>query len=221
MSAFVNIISITVVSGLLLGCQSQPPIKYADSFSGCLTEKDIALLNDLAGKFERHIVLTYGKDVNKAYKRFLQDVGSMSLPKDFFEYSTFGADLTRLKGSDFYTKTWVRASTIPSVMEEEMIPIPLMDFEGENQAEEMEVYDPMVFSPEGVYLHCIQASNQNAVIIEYLDIVRSGIDISPHIMAKVLSENLSAKEYENGSIRLMIAINFHYQIGLMLLENSD
>ncbi len=51
-----------------------------------------------------------------------------------------------------------------------------------------------------------------------MEVVKAGIEISPVLVAQALYENLSDGEIDDSLTRLIIAVNFHYQIGLLITD---
>lgn len=205
---YLNVLVLTIAS-----CQSQPTTDYANELEGCLEPIDIEVLNDLAGKFEGHINKTYGLTSIESYKQYLQDVATGSFPQNFFSYSTFEDDMNNFRNSKFYNKTWVKTS---SFNEEFIIDVPPTVVDGE--VKKQEVYDPIVIDPTGEYVNCLTKNVESKAMIDYMEVVKAGIDISPGLVAQALYENLSEEELDNRLTRLIIAINFHYQIGLLITD---
>jgi|GEM_PF-3167485 len=207
---YLNFLILTIVS-----CQSQPTANYANEFDGCLEPNDIELLNYLAENFERHIKETYELTPTESYKRYLQDVSTGNFPKNFFSYSGFEEDMNRFQNSEFYKRTWVKTSTFD---EESIIEVPPTVVDG--IAKQQEVYDPIVIDPTGDYVNCLSKSIESKAINDYMEVVKAGIDISPGLVAQALYENLSDEELNYSLTRLIIAINFHYQIGLLITAKN-
>ena len=169
----------------------------------------------MVGKFEGHINKTYELTSTESYKRYLKDVATGNFPQDFFSYSTFREDMNNFRNSEFYNKTWVNTS---SFNEEFIIDVPPTVVNGEVQ--EQEVYDPIVIDPTGEYVNCLAKSIESKAINDYMEVVKAGIDISPGLVAQALYENLTDEELNDSLTRLIIAINFHYQIGLLITAEN-
>lgn len=120
--------------------------------------------------------------------------------------------MNRFRNSEFHNKTWVKASSFD---EESIIDAPLT-VNGESQ----EVYDPIIIDPKGVYVNCLTENIESQALKDYMEVIKSGIDISPGLVAQALHENLSDNELDNRLTRLIIAINFHYQIGLLITAEN-
>lgn len=198
----------------IASCQSQPT-NYANELEGCLNANDIQLLNSLTGKFEGHINGTYKLSLTESYKRYLRDVATGNFPQNFFNYPTFREDMNRFRNSEFYNKTWVNTSSFD---EEFIIDIPPIVVDEEVQ--QQEVYDPIVIDPTGDYVNCLTENIESQALKDYMEVIKSGIDISPGLVAQALHENLSDNELDNDLTRLIIAINFHYQIGLLITAEN-
>lgn len=190
-------------------------VDYANELKGCLETNDIELLNSLADNFEKHIIETYNLPSNESYKRYLLEVATISFPQNFFRYSTFKEDLNRFCNSEFYRMTWVKTSTF----EEESI-IVISPTVADGKVEQNEAADPLVIDPNGIYVNCLTKNIENKALHDYMEVVKEGIDISPSLLARMLYENLPDEELAKSLTRLIIAINFHYQIGL-LMKNTN
>ena len=207
---YLNFLIVTIAS-----CQSQPATNYANELEGCLTTNDIQLLNSLASNFENHINQTYKLTSTESYRRYLQDVATGNFSQNFFSYSTFKEDMNSFRNSEFYSQTWVKTS---SFNEEFIIDIPATVVDG--QVQEQEVYDPVVIDPTGDYVNCLTKNIESKAMNDYMEVIKAGIDISPGLVAQALYENLSDDELDDSLTRLIIAINFHYQIGLLITTEN-
>ena len=90
----------------------------------------------------------------------------------------------------------------------------------EGKVQEQEVYDPVVIDPNSEYVDCLTKNIESKAINDFMEVVKAGIDISPGLVAQALYENLSEQELSDGLTRLVIAINFHYQIGLLITAEN-
>lgn len=209
------ILYLSFLIAAISSCKSQQTSNYAGELQGCLGPSDIELLNTLSNKFENHIKQTYKVPATQSYKKYLQSVATGSFPQDFFRYSTFESDMNRFRNSEFYKRSWVKTSNFN---EEAIIEVPPTVIDGEVQNQE--VYDPIALDPTGNYVNCLTNKNNSKAINDYLEVIKAGIDISPGLVAQALYENLSEEELDGGLTRLIIAINFHYQIGLLITEEN-
>ncbi len=216
MKLLFKILSLSFVIGIVSSCQSQPTINYANELKDCLELSDIELLNSLSEKFENHLTNSYDLTLTESYKQYLLNVATGNFSQDFFRYSTFEEDMNQFRESNFYQRSWVKTSIFD---DEAIIEIPPTVVSGEIQKQE--VYDPIVLDPTGNYVKCISDKNESKAMNDYLEIVKTGIDISPGLVAQALYENLSTEELNDGLTRLIIAVNFHYQIGLLITEKEN
>lgn len=209
-----KIIVFAMFAATFSSCQAQSSVNYANELLDCLPASDIELLNSLTAKFEDHLRSSYDLDLTSSYKKYLQSLATGDFPKDFFQYSTFQEDMDNFRNSDFYQRSWVKTSSFD---EEAIIDVPLTVVDGKIQQHEQ--HDPIVLDPSGKYLNCLVEKNESKAINDYIEILKLGIDISPGLVAQALNENISSEELNDGLTRLIIAINFHYQIGLIMTEN--
>jgi hypothetical protein len=211
-----KILSLALIIGIISSCQSQSTVNYANELKDCLESSDIELLNSLIEKFEKHLTNSYGPNVTESYKQYLGSVATGNFSQNFFKYSTFEEDMQEFRNSNFYQSSWVKTSSFDK---EAIIEVPPTVVNGEIQKQE--VYDPIVLDPTGNYVKCLLDKNGNKAMNDYLEVVKTGIDISPGLVAQALYENLSTEELNDGLTRLIIAINFHYQIGLLITEKEN
>ncbi|WP_194777920.1 hypothetical protein [Pararhodonellum marinum] len=211
-----KILSLALTIGIVSSCQSQSTGNYANELQDCLESSDIELLNSLSEKFEKHLINSYGSNLTESYKQYLGSVATGNFSQTFFKYSTFEEDMHEFRNSKFYQNSWVKTSSFDK---EALIEVPLTAWNGEIQKQE--VYDPIVLDPTGNYVSCLLNKNDSKAMNDYLEVVKTGIDISPGLVAKVLYDSLSTEELNDGLTRLIIAINFHYQIGLLITEKKN
>jgi len=215
MKSTLRILYLNFLIATIASCQSQPTVNYANELEGCLEPNEIELLNSLASNFESHIMETYELTQTESYKRYLQDVSTGNFPQNFFSYSDFEEDMNRFRNSEFYKRTWVKTSSFDDESDI-MVPPTVVD----GKVQQQEEYDPIVIDPTGNYVNCLSANIKSKAVNDYMEVVKAGIDISPGLVAQALYENFTDKELDNSLTRLIIAINFHYQIGLMLTEEK-
>ncbi len=207
---FLNFLIVTMAK-----CQSQPTVNYANDLEGCLESNDIEFLNSLASNFESHIKETYELNPTESYKSYLEDVATGNFPKNFFSYSDFEEDMKRFRNSEFYKRTWVKTSTFDNESDI-MVPPTVVD----GKVQQQEAFDPIVIDPTGNYVHCLSKNIESKALNDYMEVVKAGIDISPGLVAQALYENLSDEELDDSLTRLIIAVNFHYQIGLLITNEN-
>ena len=188
-------------------CNSQAPITYANELENCLTRSEVSLLNSLCESFEGHITKTYNLQPTEAYKKYLEQLSNTSFPPDFFKYQSFASDIDKFYNSSIYKKAWVAASSFRKEPEIEIPPI-------NGGTQEQEAPDPVVLDPTSDYVQCLMKQNKVKAINDYLEVVNAGIDVSPALIASALKDNFTDEDLNNKLTRLIIAINFHYQISL-------
>ncbi len=216
MKITLKIIVFALLVATISSCQAQSNVNYANELQDCLPVSDIELLNSLASKFEKHLTSIYDLNVTTSYKKYLQSVATGDFPKDFFNYSTFQEDIDKFRNSDFYQRSWVKTSSFD---EEAIIDVPLTVVDGKIQKQE--IYDPIVLDPTGNYVKCLIDKNDSKTMNDYLEVVKAGIDISPSLVSQALHKNISSEELNDGLTRLIIAINFHYHIGLLMTDKEN
>ena len=216
MKLIFKILSLILTIGIGSSCQSQPTGNYANELKDCLESSDIELLNSLSEKFEKHLINSYGSNVTESYKKYLGSVATGNFSQTFFKYSIFEEDMHEFRNSNFYQSSWVKTSSFDK---EALIEVPLTA--GNDEIQKQDIYDPIVLDPTGNYVKCLLDKNDSKAMNDYLEVVKTGIDISPGLVAQALYENLSTEELNDELTRLIIAINFHYQIGLLITEKEN
>lgn len=206
----------TLILAVLLsttGCSSQTLVNYADNLNDCLTKEDISLLNEAAQTFETELKNKYkGKNIGHSYKSFLQDIQMMNIPPSFFLSKDSKGILARIKKSKTFGEIWIPLSSVESYDDIEIIII------DEPQTKSEDEFDPYCTNPDGKYLLCLTKQNKNKTINAYFEAIKTEPGLSPGLTAGMLRENLTDKDFDIGLIRLIIAINFYYEMGLMFEE---
>ena len=195
-----------LITGLTC-CNSQPSVNYANQLEKCISPSEISLLNTLCQSFEFHITSTYNLNATEAYRQYLTQLANTSFPQEFFKYESFESDVDKFFNSSFYENTWAKTSSFRNEPEIEVPPV-----YGEPQ--QQEAPDPVVLDPTSDYVQCLIQQNKVKAINDYLEIVNAGIDVSPALIAGALKDNFSDDDLNNNLTRLIIAVNFHYQINL-------
>lgn len=197
-----------------IGCSSRTLVDYADNLKGCLTQEDISLLNEAAQTFETGLKNKYkGKNIGQSYKSFLQDIQTMNIPPSFFLSKDSKDILARIKKSKTFVEIWVPLSSVESYDDiDEILTIDGLQTKSEDE------FDLYYTNPNGKYLNCLIKQNKNKIINEYLEAIKTVPGLSLGLTAGMLKENLTDKDFDNGLTRLIIAINFYYEMGLMFDE---
>lgn len=209
MKSIFRIILCTSIIGGIISCESQSTVQYANSLEGCLSPSEISLLNTLCQNFETHITNTYELSPTESYRQYIGNVAKGNFPQNFFKYQSFESDMNQFYNSTFYQSEWVKTSTFDK---ESIMEVPPTMVDGKILQQEMP--DPIVLNPTGDYVKCLSSKNKVQAINDYLEIVKSGVDVSPGLVASAISENMTEQDLNSEMTRLIIAINFHYQIGL-------
>lgn len=187
--------------------------QYAESLKKCLTKEDISLLNEACLTFETKLKKYYGgQEYGEAYRAFLYDIQTMNLPPDFFVTADSKEMMERMKNSKTFDKIWIKLSLVDTYDIVEIVPADSQ--EGKSEYE----FDPYFTNPNGEYLGCLMKQNINRTINEYLEAIKSMPGISPGLTARLLQESLTDEDFDNGLTRLVIAIGFYYEMGLMFGE---
>lgn len=203
----------TIILAIILAttsCSSQTSVHYADSLEDCLTDEDISLLNEACQTFETQLTNKYsGQELGQAYKAFLQDIQTMNIPPNFFSTTDSKELLVRIKNSKTFDKIWTKLSSVETYDD-----IQIYTSDGQQDKPQNE-FDPYCTNPNGAYLDCLTKKNNNKTIADYLETIKSVPGVSPGLTASVLKDNLTKEDFESGLTRLIIAIGFYYEIGLM------
>lgn len=175
-----------------------------------MTDEEISLLNEACQTFEKQLIGKYNRhELGQSYKTFLQDVQTMNVPPSFFVTTESRELLERIRESKTFDKIWTKLSSVESYDE-----IEIVTTDGP-QTKPQDEFDPYCTNPSGIYLDCLTKQNNNKTIGDYLETIKTVPGLSPGLAAGVLKGNLTDEDFENGLIRLIIAINFYYEIGLM------
>lgn len=195
MKSIPKIMLFAVILSGVISCEPRPTVKYAHVLEDCMSTSEVSLLNSLCQSFETHIINTYNQSPSESYNQYLINLADGDFPQNFFQYPSFEDDMTLFYNSDFHQSQWVKTSSF----KEQITPA---------------VPDSKVLDPTGKYVQCLVRQNSVQAMTDYLEIVKAGLDVSPRLVAGALKDELSAEDLNSALTRLVIAINFHYQIGL-------
>ena len=207
-------LTLLIITIIFFSCKTegQEKIKYADFFGNCLNKREINLLNKGCEIFEKELLKNYENEkVGNSYKEFLEGFQTMRIPREMFKNNQTSEFLIELEKSSLYNKIWKKYE---EENEEEIIVItaPI-----ENQEKETEKYFYQI-NENGIYFNCLIEKSENENIKDYLKSIKETPDISPGILASVLANKLNEKELDTGILRLIIAVNFYYELKINLSE---
>lgn len=190
-------------------CTHQNSVQYADRLKGCLTQEDVFLLNEACHTFESQLAKRYkNQELGRAYKTFLFDIQTMSVPPDFFVTAENREVLIRMKKTKTFDKIWTKMSYDDIFEDMEVYAV-----DGKQEEAEPESF---TLNPNGAYLDCLMKVSEHEAMADFLEAIRTIPGISPGLTAGVLKESLTQEDFDNGLIRLIIAIGFYYELALML-----
>ena len=207
-------LTLLIITIIFFNCktESQEKINYADFLGNCLNKREINLLNKSCEIFEKELLKNYenGK-IGNSYKEFLEGFQTMRIPRKMFQNNQTSEFLIELEKSSLYNKIWKKYE---EENEEEIIVItaPI-----ENQEKETEK-DFYQINENGIYFNCLIEKSENENVKDYLKAIKETPDISPGILASVLTNKLNEKEFDTGILRLIIAVNFYYELKINLSE---
>ena len=193
------------------GCTFQTSLHYADSLNDCLAPSDISLLNDACLVFERQLKERYkGFQLGQAYRNFLQDFRAQNIPSSFFTAPASMEVIENMRRSKTFDKIWTNSFYVEADDDS------INSFNSESQQEESQGgRGTFCTNPNGVYLDCLLRKNKNKILADYLEAIKFAPGFSSGLMAKVLGDNLAKEDYNNRLTRLIIAVGFYYETGLM------
>jgi len=206
-------LTLLIISIIIFSCnsQSQEKTNYADSLGNCLNEKEISLLNRGCDLFEKELLRNYdNENVGSSYKKFLEGFQTMQIPREIFENKETTEFLRSLKKSDLFQKIWKK-------YEDENDEIIAISKPTEKEVIKKEK-DYFQINEKGIYFNCLEEKSKNLKLKNFLKNLKDTPEISPGISASVLTNQLNEKEFDSGIVRLIIAINFYYELKINLSE---
>ena len=206
-------LTLLIITIIFFSCktESQEKIYYADFLENCLNKREINLLNKGCEIFEKELLKNYENEkVGSSYKEFLEGFQTMRIPREMFKNNQTSEFLIELEKSNLYNKIWKKNEE--EIEEQIIITAPI-----ENQEKEAEK-DFYQINENGIYFNCLIEQNENENIKDYLKSIKETPDISPGILASVITNKLNEKEFDTGILRLIIAINFYYELKINLSE---
>ena len=209
------LILITISS---LSCnKSATKIDYANVLENCFSNTEIEILNEACTVFETQLSENYPNNpIGIKYKQFLADIGSLKEPDTLIK-NTPKTILTKLKNSSAFDKIWIKYSE--TYYEDDSYEIQeVTNLKNTGNETEYNIKDFYITSPKGAYLECLLKNQNNKYINQYLLSLKEIGDISPHILAKGLANSLGDTDYNDKTVRLIIAMNLFYELELNLME---
>jgi hypothetical protein len=134
----------------------------------------------------------------------------MDTPPSFFVTSESRDILEKLRKSGTFDKIWTTLSSIESFDDIEIATT------SESQIKPQAQYDPYCTNPGGSYFACMNKQNNSKVIRAYLETMKIVPGLSPRHTARILTEFLKDDDFDNEMIRLILAVNFYYEMALMI-----
>ena len=188
-------------------------IDYANILENCFLTAEIELLNEACASFESQLSENYPNEpMGIKYKQFLNDIGSINAPIALLK-NTPKTIVTKLKNSSAFDKIWIQYSETYYEDDSYEIQVETNLKNTENETE----YTPKDFyitNPKGIYLDCLISNQKNKYINEYLTFLKEIGDISPTILAQGLANTMEDDDYNDKTVRLVIAINLFYELEL-------
>ena len=198
---------------LVNSCTPQFSVDYAASLKDCLTSNDVELLNKACQTFEIQLLSKYkGQELGNAYKKYLQDIQAMNIAPSYFVTSDSKKILQEFKNSKLFDKVWTKVSSLEDYQDIEIAITDSLETYPEQEN------DSYCLNPNGEYLNCLIKQNQNKTILDYLEAIKATPDISPGLTAGIVHKNLTEEDFNDGLTRLIIAVGFYYEIGIMFGE---
>jgi len=191
-------------------CTPQYSVDYAASLKDCLTSNDVELLNKACQTFEMKLLNKYkGQELGNAYKKYLQDIQAMNILPSYFVSSDSKKILQEFKNSKLFDKVWTKVSSLEDYQDIEIVTTDSLETDPEQEN------DSYCMNPNGEYLNCLIKQNQNKTILDYLEAIKATPDISPGLTAGIVHKNLTEEDFNDGLTRLIIAVGFYYEIGII------
>ena len=214
MKKVANLIFITISS---LSCnKNDKNIDYANVLENCFSNTEIKILNEACTLFEYQLSENYPNDpMGIKYKQYLKNIGSLKEPSTL-KKNTPKTILTKLKNSSVFDKIWIKYSEsyYEDNSHEIQEKINLKNSENETEYNPKDFY---IINPKGEYLKCLISNQENKYINEYLMSLKDIGEISPNILAQGLLNSMKDTDYNDKTVRLVIALNLFYELELNTL----
>ena len=203
------LILITISS---LSCnKTEKMTDYANILDNCFSNNEIEILNEACTLFESKLTDYYPKEtIGIKYKRFLKDIASLNEPSTLIK-DIPKTTLTKLRNSSLFDKIWIKYSETYYEDDSHEIQV-IANLENTENKTEYEPKDFYITNPKGEYLECLIKNQKNKYVNEYLMTLKDIGDISPHILAQGLSNTMKDTDYDDKTVRLIIALNLFYEL---------
>jgi hypothetical protein len=196
----------------LLSCQPEPTINFAEALQGCLTSKDITLINKATAQFESKLNDTYGaENSNKNYITYLEDFSKMNLNPKFTIDSNSKTILDDLKASGTFNKIWISVSKLNNFKERQSED-KIIEIEPQNKTVDLPKIDIITINPKGLFYTCLLKSTGHKSLNEAVAIQTKGPSLSFGLISKAVANSMTEKDLNNSLNKVTIAIIFYYEM---------
>ncbi len=203
-----------LITMLSISCnKTDKKIDYANVLENCFSTTEIEILNEACALFESQLSENYPNEpMGIKYKQFLNDIGSINAPIALLK-NTPKTIVTELKNSSAFDKIWIKYSDTyyEDDSHEIQVETNLKNTENETEFTPKDFY---ITNPKGAYLECLISNQKNNYVNEYLTSLKEIGDISPTILAQGLVSAMEDNDYNDKTVRLIIAINLFYELEL-------
>ncbi|ANW96077.1 hypothetical protein AXE80_07205 [Wenyingzhuangia fucanilytica] len=208
MKKLLSLIILTIFFSFKSQCQEK--INYANLLEKCFTQNEIKLLNNGCEIFENEILKIYtNENIGISYKEFLEDIQTMQIPLEVFENKKTTEYMNNLKKSELFNKIW---EIYKREINTEIVVISNDDNESKPEEEYFQI------KRDGKYLNCLIENYENQNLKELLKAIKEVPDINPAILAIALTNEFKEEEFNSNIMRLIIAIDFYYELKLNLMK---
>ena len=182
----------------------------------CLSSEDVDMLNEGITVFENHLNKVYGDDQEsefEVYKKYLNNLSTMSFDRSFFQYKESIDYLIRLKKAKTF-KLLYKLYEEPKYDANE-IDVPITSRGGSPKKEELPVF--FVINEEDSFSSCLRKKSTVKDVKDYFEALKESPDLAPTIKAGAFLELFKTLNKDFEIVKLSIAFDLYY--GSILILN--
>ncbi|WP_456424124.1 hypothetical protein [Lutibacter sp.] len=214
----IKLLIMAMVVITLFSCnKADQKIDYANILENCFSNTEIEILNKACTLFESQLIKNYPKEsIEIKYKRFLKDISSSHKPPALMKNipNTF---LTKLRNSTVFEEIWIKYSE--TYYEDDSFETQAKtNSENTENKTKYASKDFYIINPKGKYVECLIKNQKNKYINEYLLAIKNVGTINSNILAQGLLDSMKDNDYNNKTVRLVIAMNLFYELELNSTE---
>ncbi|NOQ75464.1 MAG: hypothetical protein GQ574_25875 [Crocinitomix sp.] len=200
---------------LLVACKSGNDFDYAQPLNVCMSEQDMALLNEACEVFELQLLTKYKMDnLSRTYRDYLQDVINVDRDSAFYTSPEIRDVLSKFRTTGLFEKIWQPASVVTERKYGQTFS-PKNDSLKEEREFFLHAPEAFILDPDAPFSECMRSVIEVRAVQSYFGLIQASPNMSHNHVAFELAIKLTDEDADNGLTRIVIAMGFFYPIAMM------